>query len=154
MVKIRYTIIYFVRKDVSQEMNEILLQKQATIKRCIIRMNEVYNNDSKNLSDLTRQDSIILNLQRICQASIDMAMYVVSTRKLGLPKASQDGFKLLEEADFINSSLSTSLMNMMGFCTIAIHDYPSLDLNVLQAILEKHIDDFLTFAQIVIQLEN
>lgn len=78
-------------------MNDILLQKQATIKRCIIRMNEFYNNDSKNLSDLTRQDSIILNLQRICQASIDMAMYVVSTRKLGLPKASQDGFKLLEK---------------------------------------------------------
>jgi len=139
---------------VSQEMNEILLQKQATIKHCIIRMNEVYNNDSKNLSDLTRQDSIILNLQRICQASIDMAMYVVSTRKLGLPKASQDGFKLLKEAHFINSSLSTSLMNMMGFCNIAIHDYPSLDLNILQAILEKHIDDFLTFAQIVIQLED
>ncbi|HCN58373.1 MAG TPA: hypothetical protein DIS82_09450 [Exiguobacterium sp.] len=135
-------------------MNEILLQKQATIKRCIIRMNEVYNNGSKNLSNLTRQDSIILNLQRICQASIDMAMYVVSTRKLGLPKASQDGFKLLKEADFINFSLSTSLMNMMGFCTIAIHDYPSLDLNILQAILEKHIDDFLTFAQIVIQLED
>lgn len=154
MVKIRGTIIYFVRKDVSQEMNEILLQKQATIKRCIIRMNEVYNNDSKNLSDLTRQDSIILNLQRICQASIDMAMYVVSTRKLGLPKASQDGLKLLEKAHFINSSISTSLMNMMGFCTIAIHDYPSLDLNILQAILEKHIDDFLTFAQIVIQLED
>ncbi|MDW2884642.1 type VII toxin-antitoxin system HepT family RNase toxin [Exiguobacterium artemiae] len=135
-------------------MNEILLQKQATIKRCIIRMNEVYSNDSKNLSDLTKQDSIILNLQRICQASIDMAMYVVSTRKLGLPKASQDGLKLLEKADFINSSLSTSLMNMMGFCTIAIHDYPSLDSNVLQAILEKHIDDFLTFAQIVIQLKD
>ena len=135
-------------------MNEILLQKQATIKHCIIRMNEVYNNDSKNLSDLTRQDSIILHLQRICQASIDMAMYVVSTRKLGLPKASQDGFKLLKEAHFINSSLSTSLMNMMGFCNITIHDYPSLDLNILQAILEKHIDDFLTFAQIVIQLED
>lgn len=154
MVKIRYTIIYCVRKDVSQEMNEILLQKQATIKRCIIRMNEVYSNDSKNLSDLTKQDSIILNLQRICQASIDMAMYVVSTRKLGLPKASQDGFKLLKEAHFINSYLSTSLTNMMGFCTIAIHDYQSLNLNVLQAILEKHIDDFLTFAQIVIQLED
>lgn len=154
MVKIRCTIIYCVRKEVSQEMNDILLQKHATIKRCIIRMNEVYNNDSKNLSDLTRQDSVILNLQRICQTSIDMAMYVVSTRKLGLPKASQDGLKLLEKAHFINSSLSTSLMNMMGFCTIAIHDYPSLDLNILQAILEKHIDDFLTFAQIVIQLED
>lgn len=83
-----------------------------------------------------------------------MAMYVVSTRKLGLPKASQDGFKVLEEAHFINSSLSASLMNMMEFCNIAIHDYPSLDLNILQAILEKHIDDFLTFAQIVIQLED
>ncbi|WP_294739661.1 HepT-like ribonuclease domain-containing protein [uncultured Exiguobacterium sp.] len=34
----------------------------------------------------------------------------------------------------------------MGFCNIAIHNYLSLDLNILQAILEKHTDDFLTFA--------
>lgn len=154
MVKIRCTIIYCVRKDVSQEMNEILLQKQATIKRCIIRMNEVYNNDSKNLSDLTRQDSIILNLQRICQASIDMAMYVVSTRKLGLPKASRDGFKLLEKAHLIDSSLATNLMNMIAFCKIAIHDDQSLKLDFLQAILDQHLNDFLKFIRIVIQLED
>lgn len=47
-------------------MNEILLQKQATIRRYIIKMNEVYNDDSKKLSDLTRQDPIILNLQQAC----------------------------------------------------------------------------------------
>lgn len=107
-------------------MNEILLRKHATIRRCIIKMGVINNNDSKNLSDLNRKDSIILNLQRICLASIDMAMYIVIARKLGLPKASQDGIKLLEKAHFINSSLSASLINIMGFCNIAIHEYHHL----------------------------
>lgn len=81
-------------------------------------------------------------------------MHLVRTRKLGLPKSSRDGFQLLEEAHLIDSSLSTSLMNMVGFRNIAVHDYQSLNLDILQAILDQHLDDFLKFTRIVIQLED
>jgi hypothetical protein len=47
--------------------DDVVLNKAATIERCVQRVRHVYANNPTNLSDdLTRQDSIILNLQRAC----------------------------------------------------------------------------------------
>lgn len=65
--------------------NDIIINKTAIIERCIYRINEEYNNDPANLKNYTKQDSIILNIQRACEACIDIAMHIVSTNKLGVP---------------------------------------------------------------------
>ena len=44
-------------------------------------------------------------------------------------------------------------MNMVGFRNVAVHDYQALDLDILEAILDKHIDDFKDFSKIVLKLE-
>lgn len=134
-------------------MNDVILNKTATIERCVNRIHEVYEGNPGNLKDFTKQDSIILNIQRACEASIDLAMHIVSERKLGVPKASREGFKLLEEADVIDSSLAKTLMNMVGFRNITVHDYQALDIEILEAILKKQIDDFKTFTKIILQIE-
>lgn len=134
-------------------MNDVILNKITTIERCVNRIHEVYEGNPENLKDFTKQDSIILNIQRACEASIDLAMHIVSERKLGVPKASREGFKLLEEAGVIDSTLAKTLMNMVGFRNIAVHDYQALDLEILKAILEKHINDFKDFTKIILQIE-
>ena len=134
-------------------MNDVILNKTTTIERCVNRIHEVYEGNPDNLKDFTKQDSIILNIRRACEASIDLAMHIVSERKLGVPKASREGFKLLEEAGVINSSLAKTLMNMVGFRNIAVHDYQALEVEILEAILEKHIDDFKDFTKIILQIE-
>lgn len=134
-------------------MNDVILNKITTIERCVNRIHEVYEGNPENLKDFTKQDSIILNIQRACEASIDLAMHIVSERKLGVPKASREGFKLLQEAHIIDSSLAKTLMNMVGFRNIAVHDYQALKIDILEAILDKHIDDFKQFTKVVLQLE-
>lgn len=134
-------------------MNDVILNKTTTIERCVNRIHEVYAGNPENLKDFTKQDSIILNIQRACEASIDLAMHLVSMRKLGVPKASRDAFKLLQEADIIDAALAKTLMNMVGFRNIAVHDYQALELEILEAILEKHIDDFKSFTKVILQLE-
>lgn len=136
------------------EMNDVILNKTATIERCVNRIHEVYEGTPANLTDITKQDSIILNIQRACEASIDLAMHIVSERKLGVPKASREGFKLLQDAGLIDAKLAKTLMNMVGFRNIAVHAYQALELDILQAILEKHIDDFKDFTRVVLQLES
>ena len=135
-------------------MNDVILNKTTTIERCVNRIHEVYAGNPKNLEDFTKQDSIILNIQRACEASIDLAMHMVSERKLGVPKASREGFKLLQEAGILDATLAKTLMNMVGFRNIAVHDYQSLELEILQAILEKHINDFKDFTKLILQLEK
>lgn len=134
-------------------MNEVILYKATTIERCVNRIYEVYEGNPDNLRDLTKQDSIILNIQRACEASIDLAMHIVSEQKLGVPKARHEGFKLLQEAEIIDANLTNTLMNMIGFRNIAVQDYQLRELGTLEAILNKHIDDFKDFTKVVLQLE-
>ena len=134
-------------------MNDVILNKTATIERCVKHIQEVYEGTPENLADFTKQDSIILNIQRACEASINVAMHIVSERKLGVPKASRDAFKLLQEAEIIDASLAKTLMNMVDFRNIAVHDYQALQLDILQAILEKHLNDFNDFTKIILQLD-
>ncbi len=135
-------------------MNDVILNKTATIERCLRRIHEVYDQDPENLKDFTKQDSIVLNIQRACEASIDLAMHLISDKSLGVPKSSRDGFKLLEDAGIIENDLAKTLMNMVGFRNIAVHDYQALEIEILESILNKHLDDFKKFTQIILQSEN
>ncbi|MBN1046689.1 hypothetical protein DVW08_15190 [Clostridium botulinum] len=58
--------------------NDVIVNKIETINRCLNRIHEVYDNDPSNLDDYTKQDSIILNIQRACEATIDLAMHIVA----------------------------------------------------------------------------
>lgn len=64
------------------ENEAVLINKYEIIERCIKRIEEEYAGNSKNLADYRRMDCIVLNLQRACEAVTDIAMYVVSSRKL------------------------------------------------------------------------
>lgn len=133
--------------------NDVILNKVQTIERCLNRINEVYGDDPNNLKDFTKQDSIILNIQRACESSIDLAMHIVSKKKLGLPITSRDAFRYLNEAEIIDDDLAKSLMNMVGFRNIAVHDYEAIDLNILQAIIENHLTNFIEYAKIIVKFE-
>lgn len=67
--------------------DDVILNKLTVIKRYVARIQEEYSDQPTNLENYTKQDSIILNLQRACEACIDVAMYLVSERNLGLPQS-------------------------------------------------------------------
>jgi len=135
-------------------MNDAVLNKISIIERCVKRVEEVYENNPANISDYTKQDSMVLNIQRACEASIDLAMHLVSKHKLGLPQTSRDAFAILLEEGMLDRKLAVSLMNMVGFRNVAVHYYQSLDVNILESIIEKHMKDFLLFTQVIIELEQ
>jgi len=132
--------------------SDVVLNKIHIIERCLNRIHEEYANNPENLVNFTKQDSIILNLQRACEASIDLAMHVVAEKKLGLPQTSRDAFLLLETEGIIPVSLSKRMQRMVGFKNIAVHDYQEINLTILQKIIENHLDDFLQFSKAIIHL--
>lgn len=44
-------------------------------------------------------------------------------------------------------------MNMVGFRNITVHDYQSLELEILEKIIEKHLGDFNKFTKIILSIE-
>ncbi|GAB6180169.1 type II toxin-antitoxin system toxin [Desulfotomaculum defluvii] len=130
-------------------MDDVVLNKSQIIHRCIQRINQEYASNPDNLYNFTKQDSIILNLQRACEASIDLAMHVVAEKNLGLPQSSRQSFELLFQNGIIGKEIADRLKAMVGFRNIAVHDYQSLNLNILQKIIELHLNDFLDFSRTI-----
>lgn len=128
---------------------DVALNKAATIERCVRRAREVYGGVDTNLTDdLTRQDSIILNIQRAREAAVDLAMHLVRVQRLGIPQESRDAFELLVGAGTLDRQLADGLKRMVGFRNVAVHDYQRLNLDIVRAILQRDLDDLLAFARV------
>ena len=132
--------------------DDVILNKAASIERCLQRILEEYAQDNQNLvANQTKQDAIILNLQRACETAIDLAMYVVNQRRLGAPQESRDAFILLQTGGILPADLATRMQRMVGFRNIAVHEYTRLNLEVVQAIITKQLDDFRAFSSTVVK---
>ncbi|SFC67511.1 Uncharacterized conserved protein YutE, UPF0331/DUF86 family [Bacillus sp. OV322] len=101
--------------------NDVILNKISLIERCMKRIQDVYGNDASSLKDFTKQDSIILNIQRACEASIDLAMHIVADQSLGLPQSSRDSFDMLHVSLIIDEHTVKRLKAMVGFRNISVH---------------------------------
>ncbi len=126
--------------------DDILMNKIETIRRCLKRINEEYRGYENELdSNYTKQDSIILNLERASQATIDISTHLIRLGKLGVPKTSREVFELLKENQIISSETAEQMKKMVGFRNIAVHDYQNVSLEIVKSILKNHLVDFEMF---------
>jgi uncharacterized protein YutE (UPF0331/DUF86 family) len=132
--------------------SDVILNKVAAIERALKRVAEEYRGDPGRLDDLTVQDAIILNLQRACESSIDLAMHVVAARRLGVPQDTRNAFALLKDGGVLGESLMVRLQAMVGFRNIAIHEYQQIQVSIVQRILDERLGDFIEFTQAVMSL--
>jgi len=126
--------------------DDVLLNKAAAIERCVARAREEYNIDPVSFAtNFSRQDAAILNIQRACEAALDIGQHLIRREQLGVPQSARDVFELLAKSKWIESSLAESLKRMIGFRNIAIHEYQSLQLEITVKIITEHLDEFLQF---------
>lgn len=131
--------------------DDVLINKAATIERCVRRAREEYARDPATFpSDHTRQDAAILNIQRACEAALDMGQHLIRRERLGVPQSARDVFVLLTQAGWIDAGLAEGLKRMVGFRNIAVHDYQTLQLPITIRIIEQHLDEFLQYSQLLL----
>lgn len=128
--------------------DDVLLNKAASIERCVQRAREEYARDPASFAtDFTRQDAAILNIQRACEATLDMGQHLIRRERLGIPQSARDVFTLLAQAGWIEATLADGLKRMVGFRNIAVHDYQSLQIPIAVSIIQNHLDEFLRYSQ-------
>ncbi|SHJ97876.1 type VII toxin-antitoxin system HepT family RNase toxin [Paramaledivibacter caminithermalis] len=125
--------------------------KASIIERYIKRINEEYDGNPENLRNYTKQDSIILNVQRACEACIDLAMNIVAEKSLGIPQNSRDDFELLYANGYIEKELNEKLKATVGFRNIVLHDYQAVNLKIVKKIIEVHLEDMKEFSRVILQ---
>lgn len=132
-------------------LDDVLINKAATVERCVARAREEYDRDPATfVADFTRQDAATLNVQRACEAVLDMGQHLVRREKLGVPQSARDVFELLLRGQWIDAPLAESLKRMVAFRNIAVHGYQNLLLPILENVITQHSGEFLEFAQVVL----
>lgn len=135
--------------------DDVLINKAATIERCVQRVRDEYAADPAGFdTNFTRQDAAVLNIQRVCQAALDMGQHLVRRDRLGVPQSARDVFTLLAQGGRIDARQAESIKRMAGFRNIAVQDYQALQLPILKNIIQHHLDDFLRFSQQVLAAES
>lgn len=131
--------------------DDVLLNKAATIERCVARAREEYAADPQGFAtNFTRQDAAILNIQRACEAALDMGQHIIRRRSLGVPQSARDVFALLAQAGWIDEPLADSMKRMVGFRNVAVHEYQVLQLPITLNIITSHLDEFSEFSRRVL----
>ncbi|MBF0462113.1 MAG: DUF86 domain-containing protein [Magnetococcales bacterium] len=131
--------------------DDVLLNKAATIERCVARAREEYAKDPDTFAtDHTRQDAAILNIQRACEAALDMGQHLIRRERLGVPQGARDVFDLLARGGWIGMDLAARVKPMVGFRNIAVHDYQTLHLPIIVAIITRRLDELLDYAQTIL----
>lgn len=132
--------------------DDVLLNKAATIERCLKRIGEEYQNNPENLKkNFTKQDAILLNLERACEAAIDIAMRLIKKYRLGIPQESREAVQMLVQSGHFEEILGKNLEAMVGFRNIAVHDYQALNLDIVESILQHHLKDLKQVAELAIR---
>ncbi|OGT53892.1 MAG: hypothetical protein A3E84_00800 [Gammaproteobacteria bacterium RIFCSPHIGHO2_12_FULL_42_13] len=134
-------------------MERVLLGKIEIIERCVKRIRERVKKGSGDLlNDFDTQDVVVVNLQRACQATIDIAIYIIRKKQLGLPQVSSEAFRILAKNKIISDALSDDLQKMVGFRNIAVHEYQELNMSIVKSIVDNKLGSFSDFTKAVVRL--
>ncbi|MDP2221683.1 MAG: DUF86 domain-containing protein [Hydrogenophaga sp.] len=134
--------------------DDVLLNKAATVERCVARAREEYAASPDFATDFTRQDAAVLNIQRACEACLDMGQHLIHRDRLGLPQSARDVFALLAQAGWIDTTLQDTMQRMMGFRNLAVHDDQKLLFPILLSVVTVHLNDFLRFTTAILKKDG
>ena len=131
--------------------DDLLLNKAATIERCVARARQEYAAAGEHFAtDFTRQDAAVLNVQRACEAALDIGHHIVRRERLGLPQSARDVFDMLSAAGWVELALADAMKRMVGFRNIAVHDYQELLLPITVSVITEHLGEFLRFTAAIL----
>lgn len=132
--------------------DDVVLNKIETIQRCMQRINEEFTNQEEFKTNYTKQDSVILNLERASQATIDIGTHIIKVKKYGIPKSSREVFDILHDYSVISLQTLKNMHSMVGFRNIAVHDYQNFSIEIVISIVNNHLQDFEKFIEEVLEV--
>jgi uncharacterized protein YutE (UPF0331/DUF86 family) len=125
---------------------DVVFSKINIIKNCLMAIEKV---EIKEKDADFRQGLFELNLQRAIQACVDLANVVLSKEGLGLPNSYRQAFELLQKHEVITVELARTMIKMVGFRNISVHDYEEVKPEIVNSIVKNHLQDFEQYYAII-----
>lgn len=129
---------------------EVVEQKLESLRRCLHRIETKCPGDAATLAvDMDLQDIVALNLSRAVQISVDIAAHLIANMEVPPPDTMGQTFDLLAQEGVLHHELAGNLKKAVGFRNIAVHNYESINWNIVHSIVKYHLVDFSEFAKVI-----
>ncbi|QSH96445.1 DUF86 domain-containing protein [Treponema medium] len=132
---------------------KVIGEKLLSLNRCLERVKlHTPANVEALQSDFDTQDIICLNIQRAVQISVDIAAHILAEQLHEQTPTMAETFLALSRHGLLDSQLASRLAKAVGFRNIAVHEYNTLDMNILYSIITKEIGCFYEFSDAVLRI--
>jgi uncharacterized protein YutE (UPF0331/DUF86 family) len=129
----------------------LVLRKLAELEQYLGQIREYANITVEQYSsDWKIQRIVERTLQIMIETCVDIAGHIISDRQFRIPKSYADTFKVLHEENILEKQLFATMDKMAKFRNIVVHNYDVVDTSIIVIILTKHLDDFITYKNAII----
>lgn len=125
---------------------EKLLIKIDQMESYLSELEEVLPETYENYKKVEKRRSTERLLQLAIQTVIDICNIVVSGLDLGLPSEENDLFDKLADEGVISEDTKNNLYEMRGFRNILVHEYATVDNQLVFETAQESTEDFRKFA--------
>lgn len=126
----------------------ILAQKIESLRRCIKRVAEKTPTDVDQLiEDPDIQDILVLNISRAVQLCVDIGSHIISETEEPAPATMGDVFTTLTKLGAITPATREVMRKAVGFRNVAVHNYDTINWEIVFAICQKSLPDFRRFVE-------
>lgn len=127
---------------------QLIEGKLESLRRCINRVETKRPKTFEELeNNLDLQDILSVNLERSVQLCVDIGSHISSQTDSKLPTTMAETFDILANENIIEMSTAQSMKKAVGFRNIAVHNYQSINWEIVFNISHHKLDDFKTFAK-------
>jgi uncharacterized protein YutE (UPF0331/DUF86 family) len=126
----------------------ILAQTIESLRRCIKRVAEKTPTDVDQLiEDPDIQDILVLNISRAVQLCVDIGSHIISETEEPAPATMGDVFTTLTKLGAITPATGEVMRKAVGFRNVAVHNYDTINWEIVFAICQKSLPDFRRFVE-------
>ena len=131
---------------------DLVRNKIASIEHNLNRLKEKSNLTWERFqNDLDVQDIVLHNLQLAIQICIDMGSHIIADENWEVPSTMGNTFRVLSTHKVISPDMADTMVSMVGFRNILIHEYEEVDLKRVYDILTNHLNNFDNFSRQIIE---
>ena len=124
--------------------NVVILSKLSTIEEYLTKLNEYLPASFGDFKDDWGLQKIVeRSLQVMIEIMIDIAERIIAQKNILPPETSAEAMKKLQELGVIKNH--ESYAKMIRFRNFVVHNYDSIDVEILYSIVTKDINDIKMF---------
>ena len=113
-------------------------------------LNELQTTSIEDLtSDFKTRGAVERYLQVSIECIVDIGNEIISSLQLQRPERYRDIPIILAEAKIIPKIFAEKIASMIGFRNLLVHDYASMDLNLVYEFLQTRLPDFEAFTKYI-----